>query len=168
VIILEAGNVRFNVRTAGVCLHAGHVLLHQADGHQEWSLPGGHPDAGEPAGTALAREWQEELGLSVRIGGLLWIVENFFPYAGQLRHEIGFYFAVTLPNGAAELDPHRQFVRHPADVNYALTFRWFPVGALASVPFYPAFLRTALTSPPAQPVHVIETGDQWTLSPGRP
>jgi 8-oxo-dGTP pyrophosphatase MutT (NUDIX family) len=165
VIIFEAGGARFNFRVAGACRHGRHVLLHQAEGDDAWLLPGGHTEAGEPAREALAREWREELGLEVSVGRLLWVVENFFPYAGGHRHEIGFYFDVSLPEGADELDQLREFRRHPVDVPYALRFRWFPADELFSVPLYPAFLRTALAEPPAGPVHVVHTGDRWELPP---
>jgi hypothetical protein len=105
------------------------------------------------------------INLEVSVGRLLWVVENFFPYAGQRRHEVGFYFAVSLPEGADEIDPHREFSRHPADAAYRLRFRWFPSEQLPSVSLYPAFLRTALAQLPAGPIHVVHTGDDWTRPP---
>jgi ADP-ribose pyrophosphatase YjhB (NUDIX family) len=152
------------VLAGGACRHGRHVLLHQAEGDDTWSLPGGHPEAGEPAREALAREWREELGREVRVGRLLWMVENFFEHADRRRHELGLYFEVALPDGASSLDPRREFTR-PSDAGYALVFRWFPVDRLAAVRLYPAFLRTALAGPPAAPVHVVHTGDRWELPP---
>ena len=164
-IILETEAARFNVRVAGVCRSDGHVLLHQAEGDDSWLLPGGHLEMGEPVGACLAREWREEIGIEVRVGRLLWVVENFFDLGNRLRHELGFYFAVDLPDGASEGDPAREFQRNPADVGYALVFRWFPVDRLETVRLYPSFLRTALADPPAAPVHVVNRGDCWILPP---
>ncbi len=88
-IIFDAGAARFNYRVVDVCLHRQHALLQRADRDDFWSLPGGHPEGGEPSRAALAREWREEIRVEVRVGHLLWIVENFFALAGRSRRRPG-------------------------------------------------------------------------------
>ena len=79
VIVFDVDAGRFNYRVAGVCVHAGHVLLHQAAGDDFSALPGGRPELGEDSRTALAREMHEELGVEivVRVAAL---------GAGELLH----------------------------------------------------------------------------------
>lgn len=45
-ITFDIGAGRFNYRDAGVCVHAGHVLLHQAEATDFWTLPAGAPADG--------------------------------------------------------------------------------------------------------------------------
>lgn len=57
---------------AGVWLRDGEVLLARrkqgGDMGGRWELPGGKCEGGESAAHALVREFQEELGLSVKVG----------------------------------------------------------------------------------------------------
>ena len=46
---------------------------------------------------ALAREMREELGCEAVVGRLLWVIDNHFTHRGVPHHELGMYFAITLP-----------------------------------------------------------------------
>ncbi|MGH2533484.1 MAG: NUDIX domain-containing protein [Thermomicrobiales bacterium] len=81
--------VRFNYRIAGVCIERGHILLGQLDGTVFWLMPGGLGKLMETATDTFARETEEELGVTARIGRLLWIVENVPCMDGRLWHERG-------------------------------------------------------------------------------
>lgn len=50
---------------------AGEVLLCELTYKQEWDLPGGVVDRGEPPAATVARELHEELGLRLPVGDLL-------------------------------------------------------------------------------------------------
>lgn len=139
----------FHYRAAGVAATQTHVLLHRAVMDSFWSLPGGHVEWGETAASALRREIAEETGLEAGIGGLIWVVENFFTYNDARHHEIGLYFPLQLPEKA--LDPawtmlgeelEEPMVGHP----FRLEFRWFPRqrSRLESLLVLPAFLPAAL------------------------
>ena len=70
-----------------------YVLLSRAELDPFWALPGGRIEPGEMSDCALLRELAEELGASeVRLGRLIWVVENRFPHRGQHFQEIGFYY----------------------------------------------------------------------------
>jgi mutator protein MutT len=66
----------FPVSVKGVLFRAGKVVLLKNERH-EWELPGGRLEEGESPEDCLAREFQEELGVTVAVGALLdtWIYE---------------------------------------------------------------------------------------------
>ena len=82
-VVLDHGKARFNYRVGGVALHRGWILLNRSPREDFWYLPGGRIAMGETAAQALKREIREELGVPVRVGPLLWLVENFFRYDGS-------------------------------------------------------------------------------------
>ena len=147
---------RFNYRIAGVCVERGRALLTQLAGMDFWFLPGGLCQLMEAATDTLAREMREELGVSVRVGRLLWINENFFVLDGRHWHEVGLYFRMALPVDAAYHDQDRTFIRPAPESGAYAVFRWFPVGELTQVRLFPAFLRTALPNLPRTCRHVVE------------
>lgn len=156
-ISFERDGARFNFRTAGVCVEDGWVLLHRAVRDDFWSLPGGRVEMGEESAVALDRELREELGVAAEIGRLLWVAENFFALDGVPFHELGLYYAFTLPPGSAWHDTTRDHAGIEDDLEepLRLIFRWFPLSALADLPLYPVFLRTALRRLPAQTERIV-------------
>ena len=69
---------RFKYRVAGIALNRNQVLIHQLEGKNYWSLPGGRGEILENSIETLKREIREELEAEINVGRLLWIVENFF------------------------------------------------------------------------------------------
>ncbi|ADD43203.1 NUDIX hydrolase [Stackebrandtia nassauensis] len=61
---------RFPVSVKGVCVQDGRVLLLYNE-RDEWELPGGKLELGEPPDVCVAREITEEAGWPVRVGGIL-------------------------------------------------------------------------------------------------
>lgn len=151
----DLGSFRFNYRVAGICVHRGHVLLHRAESDGFWTVPGGRVEFGEPSRDALAREMREEIDMQVAVGRLLWVVENFFGYAGQSHHELGFYYEMVLPPGTERLDTSREF--RGSDGGITLIYRWFPVDHLSETYLLPSFLRAALRCLPSATEHVVHT-----------
>jgi ADP-ribose pyrophosphatase YjhB (NUDIX family) len=144
---------RFTYRVVGIALDGERVLLHRAETEDFWSLPGGRCELGEPGATALAREMQEELGVTVRVERLVWVVENFFRYAGQDCHELGFYFLMTLPPGSPPLTAPGPFDGQEAGLR--LIFTWFPLAVLPTLRLYPSFLGAGLQALPATTTHIV-------------
>ena len=60
-------------------------------------MPGGAIESGEFSTEALVREMREELGVTVEIGRLVWVVENLFEYRGAFYTEFGFYYEAEWP-----------------------------------------------------------------------
>jgi ADP-ribose pyrophosphatase YjhB (NUDIX family) len=142
-----------NYRVAGVCVHDGHVLLHREEKDDFWVTPGGRPHLYEPSRDALIREMDEEIATRVEVLRLLWVVENFFEYAGEQWHEIAFYYQMSLPEDSPYRDVGVDFTGREGSVK--LLFRWFRIDEIERVRIYPTFLRTALGAIPNSPAHII-------------
>lgn len=67
----------------GLCISDNRILVTQRppDTHLglKWEFPGGKPEAGEDDATALAREFQEEVGLTIRVGRLFHQIQFDYP-----------------------------------------------------------------------------------------
>jgi len=79
-ISFEDGDKRFNLRVAAILLNEkkDSVLIHTIQGYDFWLLPGGRVEYMEGAQEAIAREMEEELGLSSARYDLRLVSENFF------------------------------------------------------------------------------------------
>ncbi len=152
-IRFDAGLDCFNYRIAGVAMHEGAVLLHQAAGDDFWTFPGGRAELGEPAEQTLKREMREEIDTEIEIVRLLWFVENFYTYAEKRYHEIALYFLMRLPAACPYLT---QPTFQAEDAGTQLTFRWFAAqpDVLAALPLLPSFIPTALQELPASVQHI--------------
>lgn len=65
-----------------------------------YRLVGGGIEFGEKAEETVVREFQEELGLQVKISKRLGVEENIFTYEGKEGHEIVFFFETEFINSA--------------------------------------------------------------------
>lgn len=92
-----------------------------------WSLPGGRVETGESDAEAVAREVQEETGMTVRAGHLVGRVERAGP-AG-VRYEIFDYAAVVVGG----------LLRAGTD---AADARWVDGDELLALPCAPGLLQT--------------------------
>lgn len=71
-----------------------------------YRLIGGHVEMGEYTRDALAREIDEELGLTLDIGELIGWNENIFTYNGVVGHEVIALFNVTFPSDVKPQDQY--------------------------------------------------------------
>lgn len=154
-ISIDLGGGRFNLRAAGIALREGRVLVHRAQWDTHWTLPGGRVEVGEESDVALAREIEEEMGVIARIGALRFVMENFFSYNGISFHEMGLYYAVTLP----EAFPFRtdgEICHECVDGNAHLQFKWVDARepSLAEIGFQPERLRGRLLGSDAGLTHI--------------
>ena len=152
---------RFVYRVAGVAIIDGRVLVHQFEGEDDfYVLPGGRVDVREPAEEALAREMQEELGCEVRVGRLLWVLDNLFTHKGIDYHALELIFGITLPEGSPQAsgDP---WTGSEEDFDMAggegleLYFQWKPLEDLATLDIKPSCLRDMLRELPEHPEYVV-------------
>lgn len=116
-------------------------------------LPGGRLLPLEPTADALVRTMRWEIGHEVTVQRLLWVMEYVTPMGGRPVHEIGFYYAIDLPENSPFLDLTRD---HTAvERGHDLLLRWFPVESLPDLPLFPDFLRTAVRQVPDAPQHIV-------------
>ena len=79
-ILFKADDYIFDVRTVGVLVKDGKILVQRDKDGNEYALPGGHIKLGETTADGLVREYKEETGADIRPGRLLWI-ENSCSHA---------------------------------------------------------------------------------------
>lgn len=145
----------FQMRIAGLAFRDGHVLVHRAVHESFWTFPGGRAEMGETSEETLAREMVEELGVTAKIGPLLWVVENFFHYEEKDWHELGFYYRMELPES---------FPFHPTDIvhrvidTHELEFKWAPAttASLKKLDIPPYFIAEEIENLPSSPRHVVQ------------
>ena len=155
-LCFDFDGVRLNLRVAAIALRDRHVLVHRLTTDPFWTLPGGRVRLGETFADALARELREELGVSVRPGGLRFVVESFFEYSGRPFHEIGHYHSVDLP-AAFPFRRDGRICHRSRDGGGSLEFAWLRAipSALAAVDFRPVALRDRLAEPRAALEHLV-------------
>lgn len=158
---IDSGHL--NYRVVGVCIERGHVLLHTEERDDFWVLPGGRPRLHETSHDALAREMEEEIGVRVGVGRLLWIVENVITYRGMRLHELALCYAMSLPEDSPYREIGADFTGREGEIT--LHFRWFPIDRIQDVNLRPSFLQTALGDLPKTPVHVVHVDPEHEAAP---
>lgn len=159
-ITFKEGNIKFTYRIGGIAFHNNAVLFQNATNNvirPFYFLPGGRAELSEQATETLYREMHEELGASITIERLLFVVENFFsdPYP---RHELGLYFLMSFSPDSYLYREAGPFVRSEAgNPGLPLIFNWLPLDQLVQLPVQPAFLRTALQHVPEGITHIVNT-----------
>lgn len=131
---LEEGTCNF--RCAGVIIRNGKVLL-QRDGN-EYALVGGNVQLGETGEEAVIREFQEELGLSIRCERMLWTEECFWEWRGKLTHTLSFYYLADFCDQNSFADDALVL---PQRDNPRIEIGWVPLESLNSLTVYPEFLK---------------------------
>lgn len=156
---LKDGRI-FQMRVAGLAFRHGHVLVHRATHETIWTFPGGRAEIGETSSETLAREMQEELGVTAEVGPLLWIAENFFHYEAQDYHELGFYYRMELPEAFPFHDS--EIVHRSQDGRNVLEFKWVAATrmALEALDIPPYFIAEQIETLPESVRHIIwDDGD---------
>lgn len=155
-LTFDQGNNRFSYRTAGICVHENHVLLHKIEGDDSWFFPGGRVDMLENSRSALYREMVEEMGAEVKVGRLLWFMETFYQDDRTDRHfhELGLYYQFFLPETFYHFEKTKPF--YGTETKPVLVFKWFPLEAVdEDFALHPVYFRKTLHHLPDETVHVI-------------
>ncbi|MEJ8562699.1 NUDIX domain-containing protein [Yoonia sp. GPGPB17] len=113
---------------------------------------GGGVEFGETWRDALAREFNEELGLTIEVTGSPLVIENLYEHHGEKGHEIVFAADVTFPDGAFA---DTNVVHFKEDNGATCVARWFDLEDLArrSIPLFPQGLDGLLRYPARQSQH---------------
>lgn len=148
----DSDNTRFLMCARAVAIHKERILLFNVVGWDWWALPGGRVEIQENSKDALKREMREELSTEIRVGKLVWIVENFFKERDINYHELGMYYRIKIPANSLILNSEEHFCR---DGGATIRFKWFPLGGLENINLHPVFLRKALQNLPKRTAHII-------------
>ncbi|MCO5731998.1 NUDIX hydrolase [Rhizobium sp. SSA_523] len=145
----------FQMRIAGLGFRHGHVLVHRATHEAFWTFPGGGAEIGETSQETLDREMMEELGVTVEVGRLLWMVENFFHYEGRDWHELGLYYLMQLPD-SFPFAP-QGIIHTVQDGDSELEFKWVAATrqALTALDIPPYFIAAEIENLPDLPRHLV-------------
>jgi 8-oxo-dGTP pyrophosphatase MutT (NUDIX family) len=152
----------FGYRVAGVLLNKGKVLLCTNDQVDFWVLPGGGVKPFESSEEAIKREFQEEIGIKIKVVRLLWIVENSYVEDNRKVHGIGLDFLVNPIEWNEKLtrevfygveDGYKAVeTRYEHLEDFRLTFRWFDIAELDTITIRPKVYHDALGNIPEHPV----------------
>ena len=88
---------------------------------------GGTVEFGETVETAIIREFQEELGITVKVASPPTFMENIFVHEGSLGHEIVAIFDVSFPPNTFVAEERIQFTEDSGITCFA---EWFSLDNL--------------------------------------
>ena len=140
--LFQVDNCICDVRTVGVLVRDGKILIQRDAGGCEYALPGGHIQMGETLEEGLIREFREETGAQIRCERMLWSEECFWEWNGRKTHNLAFYYRIALEPGW-DIPDAGEFVPHKDNRNVVLG--WMPVAELQNATVYPRFLKTEIT-----------------------
>ena len=125
------------VRTSAKALiiRDGKLAVVRIDDHGDvfYIMPGGGQHAGELLPDTVEREVAEELGLRVKVCGLVFVIEGA---QGERHHRVDLVFRCDVLGELASPDLH-------PDVNQT-GIAWLDIAALNTAPLYPSRLRRAI------------------------
>lgn len=134
-----------NFRCAAVIIRGGKLLLQRDRG--EYALIGGQVQVGETGAEAVIREFQEELGVSIRCGSMLWSEECFWEWNGQMTHTLSFYYPADFCEGS---DVPDDGLFRPQKDNPRIEIGWIPIEDLNQLTVYPEWIK--------QQIHTMQPG----------
>ncbi|MBI4296105.1 MAG: NUDIX domain-containing protein [Chloroflexi bacterium] len=152
VVTFDRGNVRFHYRSVGIAIDGDRVLLQKMADKDFWYLPGGGAELLEPATETLKREMREELGVDIRVGRLVWVVENYFRMNDKLWHQLSLFFLMSFPEHAHIL---KKTELSGKDDDIKVLNKWHQLRDLMNINLVPSFLRTGLTKIPQNAEYIV-------------
>jgi len=147
-------NIRVSAK--GLIIRGGKMAaIRIRDGSDEWYImPGGGQESEETLPEAVCREIAEELGIAVRCGELLFVVEGVH---GEAFHRIDMVFACEylgeIPNAALHTDTNQAGVD------------WLDIGTLNTSQLYPSRLRRQIMNYYEGKPHLVYLGNEEAGDP---
>lgn len=151
-INFKCDDYTFSIRTVGVTVCDGKVLLQREKDGNEYTLPGGTVKLGETSVETLIREYKEETGDDIIVNRLIWTEENFWEYCGKKQHSIAFYYLIDFSDDAKTLKLN-EFVSQKDNCNVVLG--WMPIENLKDITIFPSFLKDEIHNLNSEIKHFI-------------
>jgi len=129
------------IRSAGIWISNGQILLESLLDQELWGIPGGLVYEGESVEQACLREYYEETGLVLECDRVVLIHEHFWKDNLQTIREYGFYFVVRPAMDTAAQPVVKSLEGH-------MTFRWHPLSKLQNIDFVPRAIQGYLLAFP--------------------
>ncbi|MCL2574692.1 MAG: NUDIX domain-containing protein [Defluviitaleaceae bacterium] len=144
------------VGSRAVVIHNGAILLNEFGDGLYYNLPGGGVDDGELIRDAVAREVMEEVGISVEVGDMLYILE-YEPVSCDFLHgetpQISIVFECKVV-GSTDIKPATIPDQNPDNPAITSQAVWMPIENLENIKYVPhihdslmAFIETGVFKP---------------------
>lgn len=137
----EELKTKFNFRVALIATNGDKILLQKAGKDDFWSLIGGRVSLNEDTKSAIIREVQEEIGITLNSNELklIKVIENFFKYKDTRFHEILYIYKV---DNNKELNKQDEF--KTLDKEDVIS-KWINIKELDSMDVRPAIVKSCYT-----------------------
>lgn len=132
----------FNTRAVGVCVKSGKVFVSKLKGDKFWTFVGGKPNFGESTDDAVLREFEEEIGVKLKIDRLAAVIENFFEFQEKDWHQYIFFYILKDEENALEIFDGERDIKDNAKGIY----KWVDITDLKNEKIAPACLVEILTN----------------------
>lgn len=153
--IFAVDNNTCDVRTVGVLVRDGKILVQRDRDGNEYALPGGHIKIGETLEAGLIREYKEETGADISCLKMLWSEECFWEWKGKNAHNISFYYLIEL-NDNSDIPDTGVFVSHKDNCNVVIG--WMPIEEIQNVTIYPEFIKEEIYQLDGPIKHFVSEG----------
>lgn len=150
-ITIDVKDYKLNVRSAGVIIHNGKILLHRNVNSGHYALIGGRVEIGESSTDTIKREIKEELGKDIKITGYISTIENFFEIKGSKYHEIMFVHKIEFTN---EEDQKIEYTMKNIEGKEYLQYEWIDLDIIDEYQLLPKAMKDVLKEN-RFPVHKI-------------
>ena len=150
-ITIDVKDYKMNVRSAGVIIHNGKILLHRNVNSGHYALIGGRVEIGESSTDTIKREIKEELGKDIKITGYISTIENFFEIKGSKYHEIMFVHKIEFTN---EEDQKIEYTMKNIEGKEYLQYEWIDLDIIDEYQLLPKAMKDVLKEN-RFPVHKI-------------
>lgn len=140
-ITIDLEDYKLNVRSAGVMIHNGKILVQRNINSDHYALIGGRVEIGENSDDTVKREIKEELGKDIEIAGYISTIENFFEMKGSKHHEIMFVHKIEFTN---EEDKKIEYTMKNVEGKDYLQYEWIDLDKIDEYPLLPRAVKDVL------------------------